>query len=541
MPNASAITAAVPSATTIATAVAAAVPNSAAITAAVPTANAIAASVAAPSASTIASAVAAAVPNAAAITAAVPSAASIATAVAAKPSLTGLALTTDVTNAESAIISALPSISGLALTSDVTTARSTITSAISTSQDVVTAAVTAAQTAINTHTDSDTASLASQASVNAITTNTVRGKPTLLSQIAYPQTGTATYEFDLTLYSITGALDIPDALPTVHTRNAAGVSMDSGLGSTTMTQIAPGRYSVQYTLTTTAVPSEMLIDYAWAVSGILYYATAAVDIVYQYSTDFSAADRIVLQGIASVMPGSVVAAKTDIPSVVGLALTSDVTDAEATIVEAISEAITSVNTHTDTDTNGLGDAITKIDSYLDATISSRMVGGTVTVGAYATGQDVSTALTNQGLTVVRAAKLDSIPTTVVSSAAQASSILDAITALPQSVIAPDNTDTATILTDIQTILTDIANGTIGGGSEAESATDMATKYSALVADIAAVTSNLENNLDTSITTILTDTGTLLDDMTILSTLATTAQLNAAEAAIIAAMPKIRGR
>jgi len=205
---------------------------------------------------------------------------------------------------------------------------------ITTSQGVITDAITSAQTAINTHTDTDTAGLASQTSVNSITTNVARGRTVVPQQIEYPASGTAVYEFDLLLYNLQGALDTPDALPTIHTRNSAGVSMDSGLSSTTMTQISVGRYSVFYTLDSTATVQEMLIDYSWAVGGINFHASDSTSIVYKIITNFTTDDRTTLQGIAAVLPTTVVAAKADIPSLSGIATSLNVSDAQSAIIAA---------------------------------------------------------------------------------------------------------------------------------------------------------------------------------------------------------------
>ena len=172
-------------------------------------------------------------------------------------------------------------------------------------------------------------------------------------------------------------------------------------------------------------------------------------------------------------------------------------------------------------TNGVTLATGAISSVWNALTSSMTTTGSVgkalvtllgwtpgQVTGYATNQDPGTALTNQGYTTTRATKLDYL-TANAATQTQATSILSAIAALPQSITPPDNTDIATILTDVQSIMSSIA--------AVETSADMATKYAALLAAISNVTTSLETNLDSSIAAILADVVTLLGDVSGLPT------------------------
>jgi len=114
--------------------------------------------------------------------------------------------------------------------------------------------------------------------VNAITTNTARGRLVLPYWLVRPAAGSTSYEIDLNVYNLQGQLEAPDAAPTIHARNPAGSSLDSSLGSTTMTLIALGRYKVTFTVASTDTAQEAIFDATWAVGAVPFSVSDATEI-----------------------------------------------------------------------------------------------------------------------------------------------------------------------------------------------------------------------------------------------------------------------
>lgn len=152
---------------------------------------------------------------------------------------------------------------------------------------------------------------ASQTSVNAITTNTARGRSSVPDQIFREAAGTQSYEFDLLIYSLKGVLEAPDAAPTIHARNGAGSSLDAMLSSTTMTLISTGKYKVTFNVAPTDILQEVLLDFSWAVGGEAFAVTDYVYVVDLYAVDFTSDDRTKLTDIHDKLPSGTIAKPGD--------------------------------------------------------------------------------------------------------------------------------------------------------------------------------------------------------------------------------------
>jgi hypothetical protein len=106
--------------------------------------------------------------------------------------------------------------------------------------------------------------------VQAITTNTARGRSVVPTFMARPSASTTAFEIDLQVYSLQGQLEAPDAAPTVAARNSAGTSLNAQLSSTTMTLVGVGKYKVNYTVNSTDATGEVFFDFTWAVGGVTF-------------------------------------------------------------------------------------------------------------------------------------------------------------------------------------------------------------------------------------------------------------------------------
>lgn len=207
--------------------------------------------------------------------------------------------------------------------------------------------------------DSSGAALATAASqtsilnaVNAITTNTARGKAVMPTFLARPSAGSTTYEFDLNIYNLQGQLEAPDAVPTVHARDASGTSLDVNLSATTMVLIATGRYKITYTVHSADATGEVICDFTWAVGGVPFALSEASEV----------------QDAESLSTLAAIQSDTD-------TLVARLTALRAGFLDNLSGG--AVALHTDATT--IENQITALGSPLQA--------GSVTVGAYAAGQD----------------------------------------------------------------------------------------------------------------------------------------------------------
>ena len=146
--------------------------------------------------------------------------------------------------------------------------------------------------------------LATAAQVNAITTNTTRGRPIVPDQFGRPAIGGApiTYEIDLNLYTLQGGMETPTTAPTVHARNPAGTGRDNLLGSTAMVCIAAGRYKAAVTVLDSTAAEQVLFDFTWTVGTETFAASDSVWITDAYAVDFTSADRAKLAAIHGVLP-----------------------------------------------------------------------------------------------------------------------------------------------------------------------------------------------------------------------------------------------
>jgi hypothetical protein len=171
--------------------------------------------------------------------------------------------------------------------------------------------------------------IATAVNVNAITTNTARGKSVVPDQIFRPDSGSTAYEFDLLIYSLQGAMEAPDAAPVVHARNAAGDSLDASLASTTMTLIATGRYKVTFNVADTDPTQEVLLDFTWIVGGFSTTVSDYVYVVDLYAVDFTSTDRTNLQDLANSLPSG------------GFPNAADWTAARAALVDHLDDDVTS--------------------------------------------------------------------------------------------------------------------------------------------------------------------------------------------------------
>lgn len=103
--------------------------------------------------------------------------------------------------------------------------------------------------------------------VNAVTTNTARSAPRVPDFLPRPSAGSTAYVADLYLYSLQGQLEDADAnTVTVHARNAANVSLDAGLTSTTMTRVSVGKYRLTYTVASGDTTQAVYFDFTWQVN-----------------------------------------------------------------------------------------------------------------------------------------------------------------------------------------------------------------------------------------------------------------------------------
>jgi hypothetical protein len=115
--------------------------------------------------------------------------------------------------------------------------------------------------------------------VNAITTNTARGKMVQPNWFVRPASSTATYEIDVMIYSLKGQLEDPDSnAVTFHARNASGTSLDASLSSTTMTRLSVGKFKVTYTVASTDAAGEIIFDATWAVGAVAMAVSDAVQV-----------------------------------------------------------------------------------------------------------------------------------------------------------------------------------------------------------------------------------------------------------------------
>jgi hypothetical protein len=127
------------------------------------------------------------------------------------------------------------------------------------------------------------ATAANQASlmnaVNAITTNTTRGKMVTPYWFVRPASGSVPYEIDVMLYTLGGQFEDPDSQAvTIHVRNTAGTSLDAALSSTTMTRISFGKYKVTYTVNSTDPVGELIFDATWQVGSMGTGTSDAVEV-----------------------------------------------------------------------------------------------------------------------------------------------------------------------------------------------------------------------------------------------------------------------
>ena len=103
--------------------------------------------------------------------------------------------------------------------------------------------------------------------VNAITTNTARSMPVIPPWFVRPTAGTTSYEIMVYLYSLQGNLeDVNAQTVTVHARTASGVSLDANLGSTTMTRLSTGKYTVAYSVSSAHDLEAVYFDFSWTVA-----------------------------------------------------------------------------------------------------------------------------------------------------------------------------------------------------------------------------------------------------------------------------------
>jgi hypothetical protein len=282
---------------------------------------------------------------------------------------------------------------------------------------------------------------ASQTSVTAITTNTARGRSVVPDQVFRPASGTATYEFDLNVYTLQGGMDTPDAAPTVHARNVAGASLDASLVSTTMTNIATGRYKVQFTVAAADPVQEVLLDFFWAVGGVNFALSDYVFVVDVYAVDFTTADRTALNAIP-INP--LLASDTRLNH-----LNADISAIPTNPLLAANYTVppTAGAIRTEMDTNS---------TKLDVAISTRAT-ATALATAQATASSILTAVEAipteaSGLTTGEHNQLMAIPITAPDLSGLESAV---IAAMP---VAPDNTGIATLearLTDSRAALLDM--------------------------------------------------------------------------------------
>jgi hypothetical protein len=135
------------------------------------------------------------------------------------------------------------------------------------------------------------------AAVTAITTNTARGRTVIPDQMELPASGSTSYEINLNIYTLQGAMDAPDSAPTIHVRTVGGASMDASLRSTAMTLISAGVYNVTYSVASTDIQQQILFTFAWAVGGVPFTLTGTTDVVNVYAVAFTSIDRTALNAI----------------------------------------------------------------------------------------------------------------------------------------------------------------------------------------------------------------------------------------------------
>jgi hypothetical protein len=105
--------------------------------------------------------------------------------------------------------------------------------------------------------------------INAITTNTARSMPVVPSSLLKPSTGSTTYQVMLYLYNLQGNLEDADTQTiTIHARTADGTSLDANLSATTMTRQSVGKYSTNYTLTSSATYTAIYFDFTWSIDSV---------------------------------------------------------------------------------------------------------------------------------------------------------------------------------------------------------------------------------------------------------------------------------
>jgi len=110
--------------------------------------------------------------------------------------------------------------------------------------------------------------------VNAITTNTARGKSAVPSFMARPTSSSTNFELDVWVYSLQGQAEDPDTNTiNVHARDATGASLDGHLAATTMTRVAAAHYKVTYTVQSTDNTGEVFFDFSWTVSSVAFGLT----------------------------------------------------------------------------------------------------------------------------------------------------------------------------------------------------------------------------------------------------------------------------
>lgn len=243
--------------------------------------------------------------------------------------------------------------------------------------------------------------VASSSEVTAIQNNTrvVRVVPSVLER---PDSGSTAFRIELLVYDETGGMEAPDAAPTIAVVNQAGTSRDGNLDSTTMALVSTGRYRATYTIDTAHALEQLIFSFSVVEGGATrLYANPAM-VVDTTAVDFTAADRLKLEQLASDYT-TARAGKLDF-------LDAAVTSRMATFLVPANFASMAIN--------GSGHVILQDGSLLTAKLGVFALAK----GTHLTGfNDLSTtqvktqadaALADAGYTALRAGKLDNLNATI---------------------------------------------------------------------------------------------------------------------------------
>jgi hypothetical protein len=139
--------------------------------------------------------------------------------------------------------------------------------------------------------------------VNAITSNTVRGRTVAPIQISRPPNGDGHFSLGLNVYTLQGEPESLTAAPVVHGVFVnGGGSADGLLNSTTMGSTAPGTWAVTGFAPSYAPAGQVIWTYTWNVGGITIPAVDYSLIVDAFAVDFTATDRSKLAAIYGKLP-----------------------------------------------------------------------------------------------------------------------------------------------------------------------------------------------------------------------------------------------